>query len=72
MNIVLREEYYTNGKSSLGYGASALYVPFILDANGDGIMEVFVEGVYCPGNFMDVYEVKGRNVTKVLTNGVSA
>lgn len=71
-NIVLREEYYTNGKGSLGYGTSALYVPFILDANGDGIMEVFVEGIYSPGSFMDVYEVKGRNVTKVLTNGVSA
>ncbi|HEX9061921.1 MAG TPA: hypothetical protein VF941_17220 [Clostridia bacterium] len=71
-NIILREEYYLDGKSSLGFGATMLYVPFILDANGDGNMEIFVEGIYTPGNFMDVYEVKGRDAKRVLTNGVSA
>ncbi len=32
----------------------------------------YVEGIYVPGSFMDVYEVKGRNAKRVLTNGVSA
>ena len=71
-NIIIREDYYINGKSTHGYGATALYVPFILDCNGDGIMELLVEGTFAPGSFMDIYEIKGSNVTKVLTNGVSA
>ncbi len=71
-NIIIREEHYINGKSTHGYRSTALYVPFVLDCNGDGTMEVLVDGIFAPGNFMDVYEIKGSNVTKVLSNEISA
>ena len=46
-----------------------LTIPAVLDANGDGVMEIFVAWKYHEGNGMDAFEVKGIDVKRIFGSG---
>ena len=50
----------------------ASYVPFILDVDGDGQMEIFVQSNYYEGWGYEVYKVKGNKAFRVLGFGIGA
>ncbi len=52
------------------YGDKRYTIPFVLDADGDGVMEPFVGGQYYEGNWIDVFEIKDGKPKIVLSDGI--
>lgn len=71
-NRILKEEYYNEDGSFESGCPFVYYIPGVLDANGDGIMEIFIEEKYYEGESMEVYEIKKNNIKRVLSYGVGA
>lgn len=69
--ILLEKEFYPEDSND-NYCLYAYYVPFILDVNGDGVMEVFTEGVYYEGEWTNVHEIKDGKAELAVTYGVGA
>ncbi len=66
-NILLAGDYHkANETDGLNY---VYYVPFILDLNGDGRMEIVTEGMYYEGQWLDIIEVNGDEIQSVLADG---
>jgi len=69
----LAEAFYTedpdmeNGKFALAYDYNILG---ILDLNGDGILEIILNGNYYEGEWCEVFEFMDNSPYNVLTNGV--
>jgi hypothetical protein len=72
ITTILREHYYHEAKSGEADSPSGYTIPCVLDANGDGRMEVFLRGRYYEGTWFDVLEFDGRDLKKVLGAGVGA
>lgn len=63
----LAEDYHKKDETeTLNY---AYYVPFILDLNGDGRMEIIVEGMYYEGQWIEIIDVNGSEIQSVLSDG---
>lgn len=66
-NILIAGDYQEEGNTeSLNY---LYYVPFILDLNGDGRMEIVTEGMYYEGRWIDVIDVNEDVIQSVLADG---
>jgi len=48
------------------------YIQNILDLNGDGIMEIIIEGRYYEGDWYNIYDMQDGEPVNVLTYGVGA
>ncbi len=65
--VILDGDYYPK---AIEFGASQTYiVRGVLDLNGDGVLEVLVNGSYYEGSGTLVYEIKGTHVEEVLSCG---
>ncbi len=70
--VVLREFYYLKNRSGEADSPENFSVPFCLDANADGIMEIILEGRYYEGSWYEIHEYKNQTLKKVLSAGVGA
>jgi hypothetical protein len=67
---IVEGDFYTK---TVEFGAPVTYnVGAIVDTNGDGVLEIMVEGEYYEGIWSSVYQVKGAKVEEVLTCGCGA
>jgi len=65
--MVLDAEIYPRAKT---FNAPSVFrIAGVLDANGDGKMEVLLRGRYYEGSWSSVYEVRGGKAVEVLTEG---
>lgn len=71
-NIILEGYFYKQEEASDFVLSYAYYIPWILDANGDGRMEIFIEGRYYEGDWINVYEIKNNEVELVISFGIGA
>ena len=69
---IIRKQFIKENKSGEADGPSEYDVPFILDANGDEIMEVFLTGRYYEGIWMEIHELQGDTLKMVLSEGLGA
>lgn len=69
-NLTLAESYYPDDQEYYNGVQYRYLVPFVLDCNGDGIMEIIVEGLYYEGEWMEVFEIQNNEIHRVLVNGV--
>jgi hypothetical protein len=67
--VVLDQEYFLKGGEEEHSAAMLRSVPAVLDVNGDGVMEVFVQWDYYEGTGKDVYAVNGSRVKRVFGQG---
>lgn len=68
--FILEGEYYPQAAAFAAPPAHAITA--VLDANGDGVLDVVVYSHYYEGEWSTVYEVKGDQVHDVLTCGCGA
>jgi len=61
-NIVMKEQYTKDLANENKY---IYYTPMVLDIDGDGVMEIFVEGRCKAWSLIEVYKVKDDNIEKV-------
>ena len=67
---MLEGEFYPKAKE---FNAPAAYrIAAVLDLNGDGALEVVVDGAYYEGTWMAVYHCTPRHIKKVLSAGCGA
>ena len=68
--IMLDEEYHTN---SATFSAPNEYnLSAVVDLNGDGVMEIVVDGAYYEGGWKIAYSIKGNKAVDVLSCGCGA
>lgn len=71
--LVLDEEYHPKGGRQENEGTPYEYnLVAVLDLNGDGRMEVIVQGGYYEGDWKTVYEIKGGTVKNIFGCGCGA
>lgn len=71
--IVLDEEYHRKGGRQEDEGTPYEYsLAGVLDLNGDGRMEVIVQGGYYEGDWKTAYEIKGGRVLNIFGCGCGA
>lgn len=63
-NIVMKEQYT---KDLASENKLVYYTPMVLDIDGDGVMEIFVEGRCKAWSLIEVYKVKADNIEKVYS-----
>lgn len=68
--IVLDGQYHP--KAAQGGAPNEYELTAVLDLNGDGVMEIIVNGGYYEGDWMTVYSIEGNKATDVLTCGCGA
>ncbi|HEX6288404.1 MAG TPA: hypothetical protein VFZ66_04395 [Herpetosiphonaceae bacterium] len=65
--IPIDENYYPKAEDFIA--PNTFSVPAIVDANGDGTMEIMVNWGYYEGSGAELYSVQGSKVTGVLSGG---
>ena len=70
-NMVLEDSYSNKEIEEKKEGLTMYDVPFILDVNGDQIMDIFVEGQNQQEKWLNVYEIKGALFEKVIKENLS-
>ena len=71
--IVLDGEYHPKPRNAETEGPPNEYaITSVLDLNGDGRMEVIVEGGYYEGSWKTVYDIKGRKAENIFGCGCGA
>ena len=68
--IVLGASYYPKTKTF--NAPNIVKLGAVLDANGDGKMEVILRGAYYEGNWTSVHEIRGDKAVEVLVEGCGA
>lgn len=67
---MIEGEFYPQAKE---FNAPSAYrVAAVLDLNGDGVLEVVIEGAYYEGAWMAIYVCTPRQIKKVLSAGCGA
>lgn len=67
---MLEGEFYREAKE---FNAPSAYrVAAVLDLNGDGVLEVVIDGAYYEGAWMAIYQCTPRQIKKVLSAGCGA
>jgi hypothetical protein len=67
--IVLDAACFARGGPEAHAAATVLTVPAVVDANGDGVMEVLVEGREYEGCSVDAYALRGDRAERVIGAG---
>ncbi len=70
--VVLKELYYLKDITGEANSPDNYSVPFIIDANADGTMEIILQGRYYEGSWYEIYEYRNHTLKKVLEAGVGA
>ena len=68
--VILAEEYHV--KAARFSAPNEYDLSAVLDLNGDGIMEIVVDGAYYEGSWKTVYSIQGIKVVDVLNCGCGA
>lgn len=69
---VIHQEYFRKDVEGEANSPSAWDIPFVLDLNGDGIMEVILSGRYYEGAWYEIHEFRDGVLKRVVTEGVGA
>jgi hypothetical protein len=71
--IVLDGEYHPKPRNAEADGPPNEYaITAVLDLNGDGRMEVIVQGGYYEGDWKTVYDIKGNKADNIFGCGCGA
>lgn len=69
-NVILEGEFYPQARN---FNAPGFYrLAAVLDADGDGKMEVLVRGAYYEGHWTSLYSTLGAKPRAILTEGCGA
>ncbi len=69
---VLHQEFHRKDSEGEANSPSAWDIPFVLDLNGDGVMEVILYGRYYEGAWYEIHEFSDGTLRMVLSEGVGA
>jgi len=68
----LHEDYYHEDIVGQADSSNAYKVGYVVDINGDGVLEVILSCRYYEGFWYEVYELKNNDLDKVLSDGLGA
>ena len=68
----LHEHYYHESIEGEADSPSDYKVAFVVDINGDGILELVLYGRYYEGFWYEIHELKNGELKKVLSDGLGA
>ncbi|MBU1106735.1 MAG: hypothetical protein KKB51_08730 [Candidatus Riflebacteria bacterium] len=69
---VLHEHYYHEDIEGQADSSNGYRVGFVVDINGDGVLEMILNCRYYEGFWYEVYELKNNELIKVLSDGLGA
>ena len=69
---VIHEHYYDEDLEGEADSPSAYAVVFTVDINGDGVLELLLNGRYYEGFWYEIHEFKNGELKKVLSDGLGA
>ena len=69
---ILHEHFYKEAREGEADSPNGYEIPFVLDLNNDGKMEVILRGAYYEGFWYEIFEFDGKSLISVLSNGIGA
>lgn len=69
---VMHELYYHEDIEGMADSSNAFNVAFVVDINGDGVLELILKGRYYEGFWYEIHEFKNGELKKVLSDGLGA
>lgn len=72
VDSVIRAHYYHEDVEGMADSPSSYRVAFVVDINGDGVLEVLIRGRYYEGFWYEIHEFRNNELIKVLSEGLGA
>lgn len=69
---IIHEQYIKESREGEADSPNGYEIPFVLDLNNDGKMEVILRGTYYEGFWYEIFEFDGKTLISVLSNGIGA